>query len=45
VDQLFVGVLGCPRSLPDPWALADLLPAALEELEREALGPLLTGPS
>jgi diacylglycerol O-acyltransferase / wax synthase len=36
LGRLFVGVLGCPRSLPDPWALARLLPESLEELERAA---------
>jgi diacylglycerol O-acyltransferase / wax synthase len=29
---LQISVLGCPRSLPDPWLLADALPAALDEL-------------
>ncbi|HXY26701.1 MAG TPA: wax ester/triacylglycerol synthase family O-acyltransferase [Acidimicrobiales bacterium] len=45
VDQLFIGILGCPRSLPDPWAVADLLPQALGELEREALGPRVAEPT
>ncbi|MDE3085656.1 MAG: wax ester/triacylglycerol synthase family O-acyltransferase, partial [Acidobacteriota bacterium] len=34
--RLFVSVLGSPESLPDPWPLADALPAALEELVRRA---------
>jgi len=29
---LQVSVLGCPRSLPDPWLLADRLPESLREL-------------
>ena len=33
-DALGVSVLGCPRSLPDPWALADQLHLALDELQR-----------
>ena len=45
VDQLFIGILGCPRSLPDPWPVADLLGRSLEELEREALGPRIPEPS
>ncbi len=35
--NLHVSVLGCPRSLPDPWAVADRLPADLDELEQAAL--------
>ncbi len=45
VDQLFIGILGCPHSLPDPWPLAELLSRSLEELEREALGPRVPEPS
>ena len=30
--DLCVSVLGCPTSLPDPWALVDLVPGALAEL-------------
>ena len=29
---MHVGVLGSPGSLPDPWALADRLPEALDAL-------------
>lgn len=29
---LHIAALGCPRSLPDPWALVDRLPDALAEL-------------
>lgn len=29
---LHIAALGCPRSLPDPWALVDRLPEALAEL-------------
>ncbi len=36
-DSLGVSVLGCPASLPDPWALADHLHTALDEL-CEAVG-------
>ena len=32
VDRLFVSVLGCPASLPDPWALVDDLQGAAGEL-------------
>ncbi len=32
VDRLFVSVLGCPTSLPDPWALVDDLLDAAGEL-------------
>ena len=35
--QLHVSVLGCPRSLPDPWLLAERIPPALAELKRHAL--------
>lgn len=31
-DGLYVSVLGCPASLPDPWQLADRLHGALAEL-------------
>jgi len=34
VDELAVSVIGCPASMPDPWALVDLLPGALDELAR-----------
>jgi hypothetical protein len=30
--KLFVSVLGCPRSLPDPWALVEALAPSLDEL-------------
>ncbi len=30
--NLHVSVLGCPRSLPDPWPLAEALPGSLAEL-------------
>ena len=30
---LHIAALGCPQSLPDPWALVDRLPTALGELE------------
>jgi len=33
-DVLGVSLIGCPRSLPDPWALADQLHVALDELQR-----------
>jgi len=33
-DVLGVSLIGCPRSLPDPWALADQLHLALDELQR-----------
>ena len=36
VDSLHVAVLGCPRSLPDPWRLADRLGESLEELRARA---------
>jgi len=45
VDQLYIGILGCPRSLPDPWPLAALLPEALSELASEALAPRVAEPS
>ena len=32
VDHLYVSVLGCRASLPDPWALVDELAPALDEL-------------
>jgi WS/DGAT/MGAT family acyltransferase len=32
--ELAVSIIGCPSSLPDPWALVDLLPRALDELGR-----------
>jgi diacylglycerol O-acyltransferase / wax synthase len=32
VDHLYVSTLGCPTSLPDPWALIDDLHDACEEL-------------
>ena len=31
-DVLGVSLIGCPRSVPDPWAVVDLLPGSLEEL-------------
>lgn len=37
-DDLGVSVLGCPASLPDPWALVAELHASLDEL-RAAAGP------
>jgi diacylglycerol O-acyltransferase / wax synthase len=30
--QLGVGIISCPDLLPDLWDIADLFPAALEEL-------------
>jgi WS/DGAT/MGAT family acyltransferase len=33
-DALHVSVLGCPTSVPDPWAIADLLQNSLEEIKR-----------
>jgi diacylglycerol O-acyltransferase len=36
VALLHVSVLGCPESLPDPWALAEGLPIALDELATAA---------
>ena len=33
-DRLDFGLLACPRAVPDPQHLADLLESALEELER-----------
>jgi len=32
VDQLYVSVLGCPASLPEPWALIDDLNGGFDEL-------------
>jgi diacylglycerol O-acyltransferase / wax synthase len=37
--KLHVSVLGCPRSLPDPWSLAEALPASLAELTAAARVP------
>jgi diacylglycerol O-acyltransferase / wax synthase len=37
--NLHVSVLGCPRSLPDPWPLAEALPASLAELTAAARVP------
>lgn len=34
--NLHVSVLGCPRSIPDPWPLADALHRSLEELTAAA---------
>jgi WS/DGAT/MGAT family acyltransferase len=38
VDRLHVAVLGCPRSVPDPWSLADRLEGALAELVARTQG-------
>jgi len=35
--NLYVSLLGCPRSLPDPWQLAVRLALSLEELKRGVL--------
>ncbi len=32
LDDLNVGMVACPDAMPDLWSLADLLPAALDEL-------------
>ncbi|HTT85799.1 MAG TPA: wax ester/triacylglycerol synthase family O-acyltransferase, partial [Acidimicrobiales bacterium] len=41
---LQISVLGCPRSLPDPWLLAGALPAALDELvEASGRRPIQAG--
>jgi hypothetical protein len=32
VDALNVAVLGCPASLPDPWALTTAMEAELDDL-------------
>jgi diacylglycerol O-acyltransferase len=37
-DHIDVGILVDPELVPDPWALADYLPTALEELEAAAEG-------
>ncbi|MEZ5243764.1 MAG: wax ester/triacylglycerol synthase family O-acyltransferase [Acidimicrobiales bacterium] len=31
-DELHFGLMSCPALVPDPWAIADRLPAALDEL-------------
>ena len=33
LDQMNFGILACDRAMPDPWRLADALPAALADLE------------
>ena len=33
-DPLGVSLIGCPSSVPDPWALVDHLHGALDELSR-----------
>jgi diacylglycerol O-acyltransferase len=37
VDALHVSVLGCPASVPDPWAVADALHGALADLAQAAV--------
>jgi len=36
-DALHVSVLGCPASVPDPWAVADALHGSLDELVHAAV--------
>ena len=43
VDTLGVSLLGCPASVPDPWAIADALPVALDELRAAVDAAGLTG--
>jgi diacylglycerol O-acyltransferase / wax synthase len=38
VDRLYVSVLGCPASLPEPWTLIDDLTGASDELRTAVLG-------
>ncbi len=35
-DELFVSLLGCPASLPDPWLLAEDIDAEMEALARRS---------
>ncbi len=37
LDHVDFGVATCPEVVPDPWAIADGLPVALDELRRAAL--------
>lgn len=39
IDQLFVSVLGCPTTLPDPWPVVALIRDSLEKLCEVAVAP------
>lgn len=43
--NLHVSVLGCPRSLPDPWPLVEALGASLAELTAATLAPGAAAPA